>query len=164
MTSLISSFVCCGFVTIAKGGDFQDICDLMLGTYVNIELANTLTKCTLLVIWQIQDEFNASRNKVSSLSVKTMQVYPRNKLRSASSLKLDSQHVLRFKKLLSPCARHLLDTSYLSRFKKETEILIYFLGIHECVFGTSFLLTLNIYKAYFRDHHVREYKENICKR
>ena len=33
----------------------------MLGTYVNVELANPLTKCTLLVIWQIQDVFNTSR-------------------------------------------------------------------------------------------------------
>ena len=57
----------------------QDICDLMLGTYVNIELANLLRKRTLHVIKQIQDVFNASRNKISRLSVKTMQVYPRNK-------------------------------------------------------------------------------------
>ena len=61
----------------------QDICESMLGTYINIELVNPLTKCTLLVIGQIQDVFNASRNKVSSLSVKAMQVYPRNKQRSA---------------------------------------------------------------------------------
>ena len=58
---------------------FQDICDLMLGTYVNLELANHLTIRTLLVIGQIQDVFYTSRNKVSSSSVKTMQVYLRNK-------------------------------------------------------------------------------------
>ena len=46
----------------------------MLGIYVKLELANPLTKCTLLVIWQIQDVFNSLRNKVSSLSVKAMQV------------------------------------------------------------------------------------------
>ena len=51
----------------------------MLGTYVNIELANLLTKCTLLVIWQIYDVFNALRNKVSSSSVKAMQVYQKQK-------------------------------------------------------------------------------------
>ena len=28
----------------------------------------------------------------------------------------------------------------------------------------SFLITLDLYKAYFRGHHKREYKENICKR
>ena len=47
-------------------------------------------------------------------------------------------------------ARHLLDTSYLSRFKKETEILICFLGIRECVFRTSFLLTLDIQRDCFK--------------
>ena len=41
---------------------------------------------------------------------------------------------------------------------KETKILIYFLGIRECVFGTSFLLTLDIYKAYFRGRHIRDNK------
>ena len=55
----------------------------MLGTYVILELANPLTKRTLLIIGQIQDVFNASRNNVSSSSVKTMQVYPRNKCESA---------------------------------------------------------------------------------
>ena len=34
---------------IAKGGDCSDICDLMLGTYVKLELTNPLKKCTLLV-------------------------------------------------------------------------------------------------------------------
>ena len=28
----------------------------------------------------------------------------------------------------------------------------------------SFLTTLDIYKAYFRGRHIREYRENICKR
>ena len=65
---------------------------------------------------------------------------------------------------LKSCSACLLDTSNLLRFKKQTEILICFLGIRECVFGTSFLLTLDIYKAYFRGRHIREYKENICKR
>ena len=36
--------------------------------------------------------------------------------------------------------------------------MICFLGIHEHVFETSFLLTLDIYNAYFRDCHIREYK------
>ena len=46
----------------------------MLGTYVNVELANPLRKRTLLVIEYIQDVFNTLRNKVSSLSIKAMQV------------------------------------------------------------------------------------------
>ena len=53
--------------------------------------------------------------------------------------------------------QHLLDTCYLSRFKKETKFLICFLGIRECVFGTYFLLILDIYKVYFRGRHIKEY-------
>ena len=51
--------------------------------------------------------------------------------------------------MCSTPARQLLDTSYLSRFKKETEILICFLGISECVFGTSFLLrAVKVFTSY----------------
>ena len=59
----------------------------MLGTYVNIELANLLTKRTLLVIWQIYDVFNASKNKVSSSSVKTMQVCQKKKTKEVLDFK-----------------------------------------------------------------------------
>ena len=50
MTSLIVHLFVVILSRIAKGGDFLDMCDLMLGTYVNLELANPLTKRTLLVI------------------------------------------------------------------------------------------------------------------
>ena len=45
----------------------------------HLELANILTKRTLLVIREIYDVFNTSRNKSSSPSVKAMQIYPRIK-------------------------------------------------------------------------------------
>ena len=49
---------------------------------------------------------------------------------------------------------------YLSRFKKQTEILIRFLGICECIFETSFLLTLDIendcFKGYQKVHKLRK--------
>ena len=32
------------------------------------------------------------------------------------------------------------------------------------LYRISFLTTLDIYKAYFKGRHIREYKENICKR
>ena len=38
--------------------------------YMRCKLANPLTKCILLVIGQIQDEFSTSRNKCSSLILK----------------------------------------------------------------------------------------------
>ena len=50
MTSLICSFVCCGFVIDCQRGRLLGHIWIMLGTYVNKELANPLTKCTLLVI------------------------------------------------------------------------------------------------------------------
>ena len=75
-------------------------------------------------------------------------------------------------KFLSP--RHLIDSCicrslkldicYLSRFKKETKILICFLEIRQCVIGTSFLLILDIYKVYFRGRYIREYKGEHMKK
>ena len=50
MTSLICSFVCCGFVTDCQRRRLLGHMWIILGTYVNAELANPLTKRTLLVI------------------------------------------------------------------------------------------------------------------
>ena len=87
----------------------------------------------------------------------------RNKWRSADSLKLDSCSI----------------ASYLSRFNKAQQILSIDVSIENYenrfykfdfwpmlmyLCRVSFLTTLNIYKAYFRECHKREYKENICKR
>ena len=66
MTSLIFHLFVVILSRITKWGDCQDI----LGTYQNIchvELANPLTKRILLVIGQLQDVFNTSSNKSSSL-------------------------------------------------------------------------------------------------
>ena len=50
ITSLICSFVCCGFVTDCQMERLLGHIWIMLGTYVNMKLANPLTKRTLLVI------------------------------------------------------------------------------------------------------------------
>ena len=50
MTSLVCSFVCYGFVTDYQKGRLLEHMRIMLGTYVNVELANPLTNRTLLVI------------------------------------------------------------------------------------------------------------------
>ena len=55
----------------------------------HIELANPLTKHTLLVIGQIQYVFNTSRNKSSSPSIEAMQICPQNQVKKCCSLKLD---------------------------------------------------------------------------
>ena len=61
-----------------------------------------------------------------------------------------------------------LNIYYLSRYLSrimEISFLDLIFGLCLCVcVGFSFLTTLDIYKTYFRGHHIREYKENTCKR
>ena len=81
---------------------------------------------------------------------------------SANSLKLDSY----------------LTDSYLSRFNEAQQILYIKVSIENYgnqffryefwpmlmyLYRVFFPTTLDIYKAYFKDCHIREYKENICK-
>ena len=78
----------------------------------------------------------------------------------------------RLRKLLSP--RQLLDSCIYRGLKLDTYRSIEVTGIQ--IFRSdfwvrlmylcrvSFLTTLDLYKAYFRGRHRREYKENICKR
>ena len=69
--------------------------------------------------------------------------------------------------------------SYLSRFNEAQQILSIEVSIEVTgiqisrsdfwarlmyLCRASFLTTLDLYKAYFRGRHIREYKENICKR
>ena len=89
-----------------------------------------------------------------------MQICPRNKWKSVDSLKLDN------------CPTD----SYLSRFNEARLILSIEVSIENykiqisrsdfqlmlmCLCRVSFLTTINLYKAYFRGRHRREYKENI---
>ena len=53
----------------------------MFETYVNLELANPLTKHTLLVFGQIQDVLNTSRNLVSRSSIEAFKSVQENKFR-----------------------------------------------------------------------------------
>ena len=78
----------------------------------------------------------------------------------------------RLRKLLSP--RQLFDSCIYRGLKLDTSRSIEVTGIQ--IFRSdfwvrlmylcrvSFLTTLDLYKAYFRGRHRREYKENICKR
>ena len=61
-------------------------------------------------------------------------------------------------------SRQLLDRYYLSRItKSEFSDMIFSPCWHVCV-GFFFLTILDIYKAYFKGRHIREYNENTCKR
>ena len=92
----------------------------LLGTYVTI-LCNwlILTKRTLLIFGQIQNMFNASRNCVSRSNVKAMQVCPRFKLKSVSSLKLNGQLSIELEELFQPCSS---TDKYLLKFMKNRHI------------------------------------------
>ena len=65
-----------------------------------------------------------------------------------------------------------LTDSYLSRSRQLLSIKNYEIRIFRSdfqpmlmyLYRISFLTTLNLYKAYFKGHHIREYKENTCKR
>ena len=122
----------------------------MLRTYVNIELVNLLTKRTLLIIRQIQDVFNVSRNKSSNPSVKAMlgQILMLRGLKGNFCSMLDSCSI-----------DHLSIKIYRNQFFRSdfTPIRIY-------MFGLSFLTTLNIYKDHFKGRHKRHKScETSCK-
>ena len=92
-----------------------------------------------------------------------MQICPRNKWRSANSLKLNNcstdSCVSRFNE-----ARQILSIEVsievmgIQIFKSD------FLPLLMYLCRVSFLTTLDLYKTYFRGRHIIEYKENICKR
>ena len=94
--------------------------------------------------------FNISRNKISSLSIKVMQVCPRVKCKKCCSLKLNNYHLLSLEELFQPMAQ----SSSIDRVSVEIYEVQFlrtdFHPIRECMFGLSFLTTLNIYKDYFK--------------
>ena len=103
----------------------------LLGTYVTI-------LCNWLILWQnvfylylgrFRMYLNTSRNHVSGSSVEAFKSVQENKLKVQnywnSTASSTASMYRGSRKLFSPCARHLLDTSYLSRFK-NFRILIWF--------------------------------------
>ena len=134
-------------------------------TYVNhvrnichLKLANPLTKHTLLVIRQIQEVFNTSRNKSPSSSVKAIQVIQETseKVLDFKARQLDSStdsiyQGLKgiFSPMLDSCSINTLSIEiYENQFSKSD-----FTHIHVYLFRISFLTTLNIYKDYFKCRH-----------
>ena len=101
--------------------------------------------------------FNASRNKVSSLSIKPMQVYPRTseevldfKTRQLASIKIQKAVETR------NSTASLIDTLSVEVYGIQF-FRVDFHSIHVYMFGLSFLTTLNIYKDYFKGH------QRLCK-
>ena len=133
MTFLICSFVSCGFVTYCQRGRLLGhMCFLCYGTYVMI-------LCNWLILWQnalylylgrLRMCLTTSRNHVSRSSVEDF--------KSVQKIKQECKFIK---------ARQLADsflTPPLCRGLRISDFNSDFLGIHESVFGPSFLLTLDI--------------------
>ena len=143
MISLILHLFVVVLSQIAKRGDCQDICVTCQDICVtcqnicHVELANPLTKCTLLVIGQIQDVFNTLRNKSSCLVLKP-----------CKSVQETSEEVLFIK--TRQIARQ-FSTEAVSIENYGIQIFRYvFHAYPSYLCRVSFLTTLDIYKDYFK--------------
>ena len=150
MTSLICSFVCCGFVTdFQRGrmlGHMRFTCQEHMSRFYEIGLSFDKTHFTC--IWVDLDVFNTSKNCVSRPSVEDMQVCPRFKLKKCCSLKLDSQLSIELKNLFQPrgltAARQHLDRQVSVKLYEKQNSSYVLTPIRFYVFGLSFLTTLDI--------------------
>ena len=111
--------------------------------------------------------FNASRNNVSRISVKTMQVYPRNKWRSAEfSNSTTSSIASIYWGLKAVLARGSTASSIDTLFLEVYEIQFFradFNPTRVYMFRLSFLTTLNIYKDYFKGRQrLRKCEAKFC--
>ena len=133
MTSLICSFVCCGFVMDChRGRLLGHICFSCYRTYVMI-------LCNWLILWQnafylylgrLRMCLTTSRNHVSRSSVEIF--------KSVQEIKQECKFIK---------ARQLINnfsSPPICRGLKISDFNFDFLGIRESVYGTSFLLTLDI--------------------
>ena len=92
-----------------------------------------------------------------------MKIYSRNKWKNVDSLKLNScstdSYLSRFNEARQKLSIKVSIENYENQFFRSDFLLML---MYLC--RVSFLTTLDIYKAYFRGRHIREYKENLCKR
>ena len=79
-------------------------------------------------------------------------------IEKSSVSSIASRHLVDRSRCSSTPTWHLLDTLFVKLYE------IQFQPMLMCLCRVSFLTTLDLYKAYFRGRHIREYKENICKR
>ena len=111
--------------------------------------------------------FNTSRNKVSRLSAKVIQVYPRNKWRSVGFLNLDSYldswYLSRFKSCWSPILDNFLTDKLSIKVNENQLFRADFSLIREYMFELSFLTTQNMYKDFFKGRQrLRKCEEKLC--
>ena len=129
----------------------QDICGYCQ-RYMLCKLANRLKKRTLLIIGQIQDGFNISRNKSSSLVLKPYKfVQETSEEVLFIKARQISQQIHIHQGLMLMLNSN--STEAVSIKNYEIQISIYnFTHIHVYLCKVSFLTTLDIYKDYFKGH------------
>ena len=107
--------------------------------------------------------FNASRNKVSSSSVKTMQVCPRIMWENAGFYNSTANI---YRGLKNCEAKNSTASSINTLFVEVYGIRVFRAGFHPIrvyMFGLSFLTTLNIYKDYFKGRQkLRRCEAKFC--
>ena len=114
------------------------------------KLANPLTKRTLFAIWQIQYGFSTLRNKCSSLvfkPCKSVQETSKEVLFIIAQQKTFYRGLMM--KLNSSSIEAVSVENYEIRISRSN-----FMHIHKYLCRVSFLTTLNIYKDYFKGHHM----------
>ena len=133
MTSLICSFVSCGFVTDCQSGKLLGhMCFLCYRTYV-------MFLCNWLILWQntlylylsrLRMCLTTSRNHISRLSIEAF--------KSVQEIKQECKFIKAWQLVDSFSTPPICWDLRISYFNSD------FLGIHESVYGPSFLLTLDI--------------------
>ena len=129
----------------SKVQNCQDIC----GTCQNIcyvKLANPLTKCTLLVIRQIQDGFYNSRNKSSSIVLQPCKSVQET---SEEVLFVKARRIDIYRGLMLMLNSYSIETISIENYKIQISRSIFtHIQVYWCT--VSFLTTLDIYKDYFK--------------
>ena len=92
-------------------------------------------------------------------SIEAMHICPRNKWRSVDSLKLDncSSNNLSIKVSTDSSTAVSIENYRIKILRSDFQPMLMYL----C--RVSFLTNLDIYKAYFKGRHIREYKQNTYK-
>ena len=118
----------------------------------HLELANPLTKLALLVIRQIQDVFNTSRNKSSSPITEAMQICFKNQVKKCCPLNLERQlDKYIYRDLKGETRQIILTVVFIKNYENQISRYVFHTN-PSYVFKFSFLITLDIYKDCFKGH------------
>ena len=118
-----------------------------------LKLANLLTKRTLLVIWQIQDGLSTSRNKSLGLVLKPCKSIQET---SEEVLFIKAQQIARqihfYRDLMMKFDNSSIEVVFIENYEIQISRSDFtYINVYLC--WVSFLITLNIYKDYFKGNY-----------